>query len=204
VSDLETVRGRIIFLNGVSSSGKTAIAKELLLLLDSPHFHMAVDDFNRMRSRERTLAVTPSELDEVLRRTRAGFHRAAVGMAEAGNDLVIDHVLSEAWRLRDCLKLMAGLEVVFVGVRCSPDELERREQARGDRVSGQSADQLERVHTHGIYDLECDTTTATAHACALQVKAFLDSGVRPTAFDILRRNPLWIRGNGVDSVGDHR
>jgi hypothetical protein len=33
--------GRIILLNETSSSGKTSIAEELLLILDPPHFHMA-------------------------------------------------------------------------------------------------------------------------------------------------------------------
>ncbi|WP_425303565.1 phosphotransferase-like protein [Nocardia wallacei] len=30
-------------------------------------------------------------------------HRAVAAMASAGNDIVMDHVLSEPWRLRDCL-----------------------------------------------------------------------------------------------------
>ena len=36
-------RGQIIFLNGTSSSGKSSIAGQLLLMLDPPHFHMSVD-----------------------------------------------------------------------------------------------------------------------------------------------------------------
>jgi len=64
-----------------------------------------------MRARERTLELGPDELAAVLRRTRAGFHRAVAGMAQAANDLVVDYVLSEQWRHAglDCLGVLAGL-----------------------------------------------------------------------------------------------
>ena len=77
---------------------------------------MSVDAFNSMRARQKTLELDPAELDAVLARTRAGFHRAVAGMAEAGNDLVVDHVLSEQWRLLDCLAVLAGYRVVFVEI----------------------------------------------------------------------------------------
>lgn len=174
--------GRVIFLNGASSSGKTTIAEQLLLVLETPYFHFGVDAFNGMRGRERTNGLPGSELDAVLRRTRAGFHRAVAGMAQAGNDLVVDYVLSEPWRLADCLSVFAGLEVIFVGVHCSPDELDRREALRGDRQPGQARAQLDTVHAHRLYDLECDTEAHSARDCALQIKAYLDRGHRPTAF----------------------
>ena len=179
-------RGRIIFLNGTSSSGKSSIAVALLEVLDEPWFHMPVDAINAMRSRNRTAELGQAALDAVLTRTRAGFHRAVAAMAEAGNDIVADHVLSERWRLIDCLRVLDGYEVMFVAVRCSPRELARRERARGDREPGQAAAQQERVHAHGIYDLECDTTTTSPRDCALRIKAFLAGAQHPVAFDRLR------------------
>ena len=179
-------RGQIIFLNGTSSSGKSSIAGQLLRMLDPPHFHMSVDAINSMRARQKTLELGDAELAAVLARTRAGFHRAVAGMAEAGNDVIADHVLSERWRLLDCLQVMAGYRVVFVGVRCAPAELERREQERGDRLPGAALAQLAQVHAHGLYDVECDTTTASPHDCAVRITDFLGSGRAPTAFDRLR------------------
>jgi chloramphenicol 3-O phosphotransferase len=179
-------RGRIIFLNGTSSSGKSSIADALLQVLDGPWFHMPVDAINAMRSKNRTAELDEAGLDAVLTRTRAGFHRAVAGMAEAGNDVVVDHVLSERWRLIDVLQVLDGYEVVFVAVRCSPRELATRERARGDREPGQAAAQQERVHAHGIYDLECDTTATSPTACALRIKEFLAGPPRPVAFDQLR------------------
>lgn len=178
--------GQIILLNGVSSSGKSSIARQLLRDLDRPFFHMGVDMFGAMRSETRTHELEGSALTEVLRRTRAGFHRAVAGMALAGNDIVMDHVLSEPWRLRDCLTVMHGIDVVFIGVHCALDELRRREQQRGDRQPGTAAGQLELVHAHGIYDLEVDTSIETVEACSAQIRAFLHQPPAHRAFDRLR------------------
>ncbi|MFJ9903514.1 chloramphenicol phosphotransferase CPT family protein [Streptomyces sp. NPDC101152] len=175
-------RGLVIFLNGTTSSGKSSIASELLELLDGPYFHLPVDAFHAMRSR----APVPAErLDVVLHRTWRGFHRAVAGMAAAGNNVVVDHVLSAEWRLQDCLSVLVPQDVVFVGVRCPVEELERRERERGDRHAGLAARQLEQVHAHGLYDIECDTGVETARECALRIREFLPGRPRPTAFERL-------------------
>ncbi|MFE9118780.1 chloramphenicol phosphotransferase CPT family protein [Streptomyces sp. NPDC007172] len=176
--------GRIIFLNGTSSSGKSSIARELLDILDDGvFFHLAVDGFNEMRTK-RNLA--QGDLDAALRRTRMGFHRSIAAMAGVGNDVVVDHVLSEPWRLTDCLSVLPSQDVLFVGIRCSLDELTRREQARGDRPPGLAASQYDLVHQHGDYDIECDTSAASPRACAELIKEFLPRRPAPTAFARIR------------------
>lgn len=178
--------GQIILLNGTSSSGKSSIAEQLLLVLDRPYFHMSVDAISAMRAGKRTAELNPAEVAGVLARTRAGFHRAVAGMAQAGNDIVVDQVLSERWRLLDCLDVLAGFDVVFVGVRCSVPELERRERARGDRPPGQAVAQLEQVHAHGSYDIECDTTVTSSVDCAIRIKELVARPAGLRAFDQLR------------------
>ncbi|MET9154668.1 chloramphenicol phosphotransferase CPT family protein [Streptomyces griseoflavus] len=178
--------GRIIFLNGTSSSGKSSIARELLRVLDEPYFHMPVDSFHAMRSRRE---IPADDLPGVLHRTWRGFHRAVAGMAAAGNNVVVDHVLSEEWRLRDCLELFPARDVVLVGVRCPLPELRRREEARGDRPAGLAARQFEQVHSHGVYDIECDTAANSAADCAGRISAFLTRQTSPTAFERLRGTP---------------
>ncbi|MEU9314026.1 AAA family ATPase [Streptomyces sp. NPDC048256] len=136
--------GLIIFLNGTSSSGKSSIAKELLPVLDDTHFHMPVDAFHAMRAR---LDIAPDELPSMLRRTWMGFHRAVAGMAAGGNNIVVDHVLSEQWRLFDCVALFAPEDVVLVGVHCPLPELERREQERGEAIPAWSRPRSPPQHT---------------------------------------------------------
>ncbi|MET9835172.1 AAA family ATPase [Streptomyces sp. NPDC006385] len=176
-------RGVVIFLNGTSSSGKSSIAGELLRILDEPYFHMPVDAFHAMRSRT---PVPPDQLATVLHRTWQGFHRAVAGMAAAGNNVVVDHVLSAEWRLRDCLSLFVPQDVVLVKVHCSPEELERRERLRGDRPPGLAVGQLKRVHAHGVYDLECDTGDTAPQECARRIKDFVSHRTGPTAFERMR------------------
>jgi len=182
--------GQIIVLNGTSSAGKTSIGRELLDVLSSPFFLMSVDAFGAMRSPSRTAELSADEVPDMLRRTRAGFHRAVAGMAAAGNDVIMDHVFSEPWRLSDCLRLFEPFRVFFVGVRCSVPELERRERARGDRTVGHAAAQIEAVHTPGVYDFECETDVATPRECALAIAEGLRRVDTPDAFRRLRENGI--------------
>lgn len=175
--------GLVIFLNGTSSSGKSSIARELLPVLDDTYFHMPVDAFHAMRARR---DFTPGELRSALRRTWMGFHRAVAGMAAGGNNIVVDHVLSEQWRLLDCVALFVPEDVVLVGVHCPLPELERRERERGDRPPGLAARQITQVHAHGLYDIECDTGTTSPADCARQIKDFLPHRPAPTAFQRLK------------------
>ena len=176
--------GLIIFLDGTSSSGKSSIARELAGLLEEPCFHMPADAFHAMRS---SPELAPDQLAAVLRRTWMGFHRAVAGMAAAGNTVVVDHVLSEPWRLQDCLALFCPRDVVLVGVRCPLAELERGEKARGDRPAGLAARQFDLVHAHGTYDIECDTGSTSPRDCARRIKDFLQHRPIPTAFELMSR-----------------
>lgn len=178
-------RGQIVFLNGATSSGKSTIAKELLTVLEGAWFHMAIDGFRAMRSTT-SLRV---RREAALQRTVLGFHRAVAGFASVGNNVVLDHLLGEEWRLQDCLEVFRGYDVILVGVHCPLDELERRERQRGNRRIGQAALQLHLVHAHSIYDVEVDTGQQDPEQCALVIKEHLArSRGAARAFDRLRSN----------------
>ena len=181
--------GQVVLLNGVSSSGKSTLARQLLADFDTPWFHMGVDMFGAMRAEAQTHDLDQASLIEVLRRTRAGFHRAVRAMALAGNNIVMDHVLSEPWRLTDLLAVMADVDVVFVGVHCDDNVLVEREAARGDRVVGIAAAQTELTHAHGLYDVEVDTSADDVQTCAMRVRDYLAQHPDQTlrAFRALRR-----------------
>lgn len=68
-----------------------------------------------------------------------GFHRCVAAFADAGNDLLVEHVVEHAsWRA-DLDRLLAGRDVFWVGVHCDPGEIDRRKRARGNRRIGGSA-----------------------------------------------------------------
>jgi len=118
-------------------------------------------------------------------------------MAQAGNDIVMDHVLGEQWRLDDLLAVMAGIDVIFVGVHCTAADLRQREFSRRDRELGTAVGQASVVHSHGVYDVEVNTSTASVEACSGRIRDYLDRNPAPTtrAFDHLRT------GNVLDRVG---
>ncbi|WP_411081882.1 phosphotransferase-like protein [Streptomyces sp. cmx-18-6] len=176
--------GTVILLNGTSSSGKSSIAGELLDLLDGTWFHMPVDAFHAMRCKGE---IAEEDLQAEIDRTAKGFHRAVAGMAAAGNNLVVDYPLSRRWRLLDLLDQLVPEDTVLVGVRCPLPELERREIERGDRQRGLAALQYDHVHSHGLHDVDVDTSTDSPRECALRIRETLPHLPRPTAFETLRR-----------------
>jgi chloramphenicol 3-O phosphotransferase len=162
--------GRIIFLHGASSSGKSTLAKELQGVLGEPFLHVSSDHLV-------AAGLLPERCEEsglfdwwhqMRPRFFAGFHRCLPALAGAGNDLIVDHIIEFAsWR-RDLARLLAGLDVYLVGVHCDLDEIDRRERKRGDRRIGEGRAHvtIDGIHTFGPYDLEVDTTAAVSAALA--------------------------------------
>lgn len=184
-------RPLIILLNGVSSAGKTSISNVLRCTLDEPYLQVSLDAFEDMLP-DRYQEGGPFAWGALFPRMLAGFHRSLAALAGAGNNLLVDHVMvhREGWAstLADCLTVLAPFSVYFVAVHCPLDELERREQARGDRFIGTAARQYPLVHLHRRYDVEVNTKTATPEACAEQIRAFVAHNP-PRAFAWLRQQP---------------
>ncbi|MFI7452433.1 chloramphenicol phosphotransferase CPT family protein [Nonomuraea sp. NPDC049714] len=163
--------GRIIMLNGASSSGKSTLARSLQRRLDEPFLYVSSDQFvaagmlPERRDRDGPFAWWP----EMRPRFFHGFHRCLPALAGAGNDLIVEHIIEfPAWRVL-LAELLAGFDVFLVGVHCDLDELDRRERARGDRRIGEGRAHVEKdgIHTFGPYDYEVDTTRTTDAADAV-------------------------------------
>ncbi|MEV4627356.1 AAA family ATPase [Micromonospora sp. NPDC049523] len=179
-------RGRIILLNGASSSGKSSIGQALLPLLPDPWFLVPVDVVGAMRSTVHTRVLDDEQVGEMLKRTRLGYHRAVAALAWAGNDVIMDYPLSERWRMEDLLDVLDGYDVTLVEVRCAPEELDRRERNRGDRPVGLARSQTG-VYAYGECDIAVDTTSTGPDACAATIVGALDEIPWPKAFERLRR-----------------
>lgn len=123
---------------------------------------------------------------DVFRRTRAAYHRALVGAARGGMDVVGDHVLNEPWRLADLLDVSEGVDVFLVHLRADLATLERRERERGDRDIGTAAIQQELVYAHGDCDLDIDTTTLPPREAAARITELVQRPPTTRAFDRLR------------------
>jgi chloramphenicol 3-O phosphotransferase len=147
-------RGKIILLNGVSSSGKSTLSKELVKNMPD-YFHLSIDDFDtiieKMEDREgERLIPIPTE---------HFFHRNIAMFSDKGVNLVVDQILHNEDTTKDCYETLSDYPIFFVGVHCPRSVLEQREKERGDRTIGQAKSQLNYVHQQGeIYDVEVDTS----------------------------------------------
>ncbi|MFI5712019.1 chloramphenicol phosphotransferase CPT [Kribbella sp. NPDC051620] len=173
---------QVIVLNGGSSSGKTGIARCLKAVLPQPWISLGVDDL--------VDALPPGLLDsgsgiafgsggevEVgagFREIEAAWMAGVAAMARAGARIIFDDVfLSGAASQQRVRTQLAGLEVLWVGVRCAPEIAAGREIARGDRVGGMAASQAELVHRGVSYDVEVDTGSTESLACAKAIAGYL-------------------------------
>lgn len=179
--------GTIILLNGTSSSGKSSIAQSLQKALPVPYLHVEIDAFLKMLPAEFWGTADRDTQWQVVSMVASGFHRSLAALASAGCNIIADHVLLEPAWLQECVDLLESGQVIFVGVHCPLEELERREKARGDRGIGAARSQFDKVHAARIYDLEIDTSALTPIECAQRIMAFMQNPPVPGAFAQLQK-----------------
>lgn len=182
-----TLPGKIILLNGASSSGKSTLAGELQARLDIPFWHISIDHLraagvlpkSRIESGEFSWReMRPSFFD--------GFHRCLPALSGAGNNLIVEHIVETSEWMSRLLRLLAHLDVFFVGVHCPLAELERRERERGDRRIGDAKLDYETTHTFGIYDFEVNSTETLDRNVEKIIFAW-KARQRPSAFETMAK-----------------
>ncbi len=186
--------GTILLLNGTSSSGKTTLLKTLQATLTEPFLDAGLDRFLWMlpkRYLDRPLwddvLGQATQAGAIGRQLVSGMHHAIVALSRSGNHVIADHVLVEPAWLTECIELFSELPAYFVGVRCPLNVLEQRERARKDRTLGQAKAQYEIIHTHGLYDIEVDTSVHGPEVCAQQITHYLTDTQEPFAFRRLKQ-----------------
>ena len=184
--------GRVIVLNGASSSGKSTLAKALQARLDGPWLGVGIDTvvfalpkayldlplwgevFRYVPAEPGSAAPFRIETGELGVRLVRGLHRMVAALASEGHDVIVDHVLLEPGWLPDLLDGLAGHDVVVVGVRCPVDVLVERERGRRDRTIGQAAAQHDVIHRGG-YDVEVDTSVLSPDEAAEVIAAVVET-----------------------------
>ena len=175
---------QIILLNGVGSSGKSSIAKQLQKIAGKPFLHVQMDDFCAMLPEalqdhpdgfafeeisENGKPLVVIKTGPVGDRALRGMRHAIAAMAAQGNNLIVDDVMLENER-EEYEALLSGFETFFVGVFAPLDVLEARERERGDRLIGLARWQYDRVHRGKKYDLEIDSGSLGPLECATLIK----------------------------------
>ena len=181
-STVVPVTTQVIVLNGGSSSGKSGIARCLQAVLPGPWLALSIDVL--VDAMPAAMQATDSGIEFAddgrvsvgpeFRALEAAWMAGVAAMVRAGARVIVDDVFlggpasQSRWR-----NALAGLDVLWVGVRCESAVAAGREIARGDRARGMAALQADTVHDGVIYDLEVDTTDAEALTCARDIAARL-------------------------------
>ena len=156
-------KGKIIFLNGISSAGKSTLAKKLQERLVEPYYHLSVDRFFDIGP-QKYMDSNPHQTVSI---ALTAMNHTIKTYVDIGINVIVDTVLlkNDAKEytitgldtLDECVALLHEYEVLFVLVSCPADEIRRREKERG-RAELMLENQLPLLNPQNTYDITVDTT----------------------------------------------
>ena len=149
-------KGKIIILNGVSSSGKSTLSRVLQDKVSEAFFVITGDDFMEMLGRSKYVDIST----EAYIQFYTAECQTAKALSDIGMNLIMDNVFlkDEKVGLKEWVELLHDYPVLFVHVTCPLEELRRREKERGNRDIGQGESQLTDLNPQDTYDITVDTT----------------------------------------------
>jgi chloramphenicol 3-O phosphotransferase len=197
-----TKPGQIVVLNGAPRSGKSSIVAVIQDTFDGPWMNLGVDVFANEVTPTRYrpgMGLRPGEegheIAPLVPRFYAALYDSIAAHSRAGLNVVVDVGHHDAKILADSARRLAGLPVLFVGVRCPIEVVMRRRNAGQVGREGRYAVGSETVpipppvarwqrdvHVPGIYDVEVDTSVQSPEQCAALIRRRLDDGPPPSAF----------------------
>ena len=159
-------KGRIIFLNGVTSSGKTSIV-EALQNRDDCYFYVVANDLFEQMIGERFLQ---ENYWQHLGRVIILMYHTAKLYSDMGHNVLIDGILVERPEIvphyQQMMNILADNPLSIVEVACPLEICRTRNLARGDRREMQSDEQAA-IMAQGIdYALRVETDKLTPEECA--------------------------------------
>ena len=156
-------KGKIVFLSGLTSTGKTSICKELEKRKKYSDFVVGFDLF------EETIPEW-SYTEERYAKAIIAMYHAARCLADQGQDVIIDGFIMNFHGIDHHYALLKGIfkgyPLKIIDVHCDMDTLRRRNIERGDRRENQSETQRLRVDKDVIYDHHIDSGVYSIGECA--------------------------------------
>ena len=159
-------KGRIIFLNGVTSAGKTSIV-EAIQDRDDVFFHVVANDLFQEMVGEKFLRENYWKyLSEVIIMM---YHTAKL-FSDMGKNVLIDGILVEREEIRphyqQLVEILKDNPLDIVEVYCPLDICRKRNMIRGDRYESQSEEQYELMAQNIKYSMRVDTSLYSSTECA--------------------------------------
>ena len=159
-------KGRIIFLNGVTSAGKTSIV-EAIQDRDDVFFYVVANDLFQEMVGEKFLRENYWKyLSEVIIMM---YHTAKL-FSDMGKNVLIDGILVEREEIRphyqQLVDILKDNPLDIVEVYCPLDICRKRNKIRGDRYESQSEEQYELMAQNIKYSMRVDTSLYSSTECA--------------------------------------
>jgi chloramphenicol 3-O phosphotransferase len=197
-----TEPGQIVILNGAPRSGKSSIVTAIQETFEGLWMNLGVDVFviHVTPTRYRPgMGLRPGEeghrLAPLVPALYAAMYESIAAHSRAGLNVVVDVGHYDRAILASSARRLAGLPVLFVGVRCPIEVIMERRNAGQPGRDGEYlvASKTEpvpapilrwqhEVRMPGIYDLEVDTSMLSPYECAAVIRRRLDEGPPPSAF----------------------
>lgn len=174
---------KVIILNGISSAGKSSLARAIQSLSDATFLHVEMDAFisflpdgHEFRPEWFGVEKVESEsgrLPRIANGARgeallSGMRNFVIEAAQKGLDLVVDEVC-HAQEIDEYRAGLAGCDVRIIKIFAPIEVIAAREKARGDRLIGLAREQSTHLHDGIFYDAEIDTSLGTPIELAEQI-----------------------------------
>lgn len=205
INNITTEPGKIIILNGAPRSGKSSIASVIQQNFEGIWMNLGVDKFMSMIPKKFLpgIGLRPGgerpDLEPVIVDMYHAMYESIAAHSRSGLNVVVDVGHHDSYSvprgiLFECARILIGMPVLFVGIRCPLNEIMRRREETGYKGFDESGDiptpillWQQFVHIPGIYDLEVDTSTHTSQQCAELIYKRLLSATPTTAFNQLAK-----------------
>ncbi|TQV81501.1 chloramphenicol phosphotransferase CPT family protein [Aliikangiella coralliicola] len=155
--------GKIIVLNGTSSSGKTTVAREIQSNSSEIYLLCSLDAFWDMTPH----GIPAGSVN--FPNMKLALARSVKALAETGHNVIVDIIFCGLKTYNEFKQELKGFNVSLIKIYCPLEELIKRELARGDRKPGLAESQLDSVHSGVIYDLSINTSAGNSSECAQNI-----------------------------------
>ena len=171
-----------MLLNGPPSTGKTTLAQALQERLETPYFHLSLDQF-RAGYADRHWRTDDGTL---FQSTLTGYLASLRALVGLGHRVIAEAVMTPE-RLGTYLDVFEAVPVLLIGVHCPVEIAQQRERSRLDRRRplDLAVPAYDLVHSHGGYDVDVDTSRCTPAEAASAVAQAIAEWPAPGAFEQL-------------------
>lgn len=189
--------GQIVILNGAPRSGKSSIVTAIQETFDGVWVNLGVDVARKMTPPrlQPGIGLRPGEAAHTaapyVPLLYAALYESVASHSRLGINVVVDVAHYEPATLADAARRLAGLPVLFVGVRCPLEAImERRRAAEAGSYATAAEDEpipapvlrwQEAVHGGWRYDLELDTSLLSPTEGAAAIREWLRNARLPGA-----------------------